>query len=155
ATRIYRNIQKGMNDESLISKMVAELRKHGLNAQLIEDVDRTGIFKGQPAFSTPYNDYRTDVTNARLVIETRKSPDPFSADDFRESARIMLVVIILGQDLTHWVLARREGGKFYVMNPDPGTNVEMVDLLAWMNGSPLDVKDVCGVKYLFAGIILR
>ena len=45
ANRIYLNIQKGMHDESLISKMVAELRKHGLKVQLIEDVDRTGVFK--------------------------------------------------------------------------------------------------------------
>lgn len=155
ANRIYLNIQKGMHDESLISKMVAELRKHGLKVQLIEDVDRTGVFKGLPGFSVPYSDYLKDVASASLTIETRKSPDPFNEDDFKASARIMLVVIIVGQNLTHWVLTRREGGKYYVMNPDPGKNAEMIDLLAWMNSPATTVKDVCGVKYMFAGIILR
>jgi hypothetical protein len=155
ADRIYRNIQKGIHDESLMSKMVAELKKHGLKVQLIEDEDRTGVFKSLPAFSGPYSDYRSDVASAALTIETRKSPDPFKADDFKDSARILLVVIIVGQNLTHWVLARREGGKYYVMNPDPGKNAEMPDLLTWMNGAATDVKDVCGVKYMFAGIILR
>ena len=76
ATNIYDRIQKRMGDESLISKMVAELRTHGLKVQLIEDVDRTGVFKSLPAFSTPYNDYRNDVASASLLIETRKSPGP-------------------------------------------------------------------------------
>lgn len=155
ATRIYRNIQKGIGDESLISKMVVELNKHGLKAQVIEDEDRTGVFKGMPAFTVPYSDYRNDVSKASLTIDVRKSLNPFKADDFKDSARIFLCVIIVGQDLTHWVLARREGGKFYVMNPDPGLNAEMPDLLTWMTGSPVDVKDVCGVKYLFSGIVLR
>ena len=89
ANRIYLNIQKGMHDESLISKMVAELRKHGLKVQLIEDVDRTGVFKSLPAFSVPYSDYLKDVASASLTIETRKSPDPFNEDDFKASARII------------------------------------------------------------------
>ena len=93
--------------------------------------------------------------NAGRCSSRGKSPDPFKADDFKDSARIFLCVIIVGQNLTHWVFARREGGKYYVMNPDPGLNAEMPDLLAWMNGSPFDVKNVCGVNYLFSGIVLR
>ena len=155
ATRIYRNIQKGIGDESLISKMVVELKKHGLKTQIFEDEDHTGIFKQLPAFTTPYNDYRNDVSNASLTIDARKSPDAFKADDFKESARLFLCVIIAAENLTHWVLARREGAKYYVMNPDPGLNAEMPDLLAWMNGSPIDVKKVCGVDYMFSGIVLR
>ena len=103
-------------------------------------------------FEPAYQAYKADVKN---VVPRHKRPGPnaFVAGDFDGFARLMLVVI-LANGLTHWVMARRWQNGVSVMNPDGGTESSLPNFLTWMNapaGTPLQIGNV---TYTFTGIVL-
>ncbi|MBX9699695.1 MAG: hypothetical protein K2X74_09670 [Acetobacteraceae bacterium] len=168
ADAIYRRIEKAPNDESLVSKVAAELGTLGLKTELIEDADLTAKQGGlrdngvtgplAAGFGSAYADFKSDV-KGKLTWTKRRRPNAFTAADFDGEARVMLVVgIATGQNQgkTHWVMARKDGqGQIMIMNPDGGTDSLDPGLLHWMNGPPAQPLKIGNVLYIFTGLALR
>jgi hypothetical protein len=161
ANKIYAQIWKGPNDESLISKVAGVLARFKLTSTIIEDRTKTGRMGAlrnpssplSSVFEPAYQDYKADVKN-KVPRDRRPGPAPFVDADFDDYARIMLVVA-LPKGETHWVLARRWNNAIHVMNPDGGTNGPVAGLLTWMNGPVTATKRIGNVDYGFTGVVLR
>ncbi|MBR0672298.1 hypothetical protein [Neoroseomonas soli] len=156
AKDVYQRIWRGQNDESEVSKIVGILSgDFKLKAALIEDRSKTGK-SGLRALSSDFDNaylaYKSDVQG--LPRDRRAATDPFTEADFDGDARLMLVVV-LPNGLTHWVLARRWNGSISVMNPDGGSEDTLPGLVAWMNAPFGTTQTIGAVDYNFAGIVLR
>jgi hypothetical protein len=152
---VYQRVWRAVNDESLVSKVMIEITKHRLEATIIENLSITAPLSHSPGFTKPYTDYLADVR--QFPREARPGPNAFAPDDFEHFARMMLVVALIPSQLTHWVLARKFNGNYWVMNPDGGSNTRMDDLVTWMNSmpNPFAPRKIGGVPYIFTGIAVR
>jgi hypothetical protein len=76
------------------------------------------------------------------------------ASDFDDDARVMLVCIIAdGTNRTHYLLARRDAGNYYVMNPDGGVDTLDNNLFTFVSTFG-GVRNYGGVPYIYTGIAL-
>jgi hypothetical protein len=154
--KIHRQIWERRTDVSLASKTAAFLYAHKLRLQLIEDKDRTDAIRASsPAFDLVYRKYKIDVRGSAVARFRRRGGNTFTAADFDDDARLMFIAVVVGSTGTHWLLARRDGGDFWVMNPDGGSDSRITNLLTWMNGAWTTMQTVGGANYLFSGTVLR
>jgi hypothetical protein len=63
----------------------------------------------------------------------------------------MLASIIASNGLMHFILARKDGPDYYVMNPDGGKDEKHNDLFTNYINS-LNPKTIGGVNYIFTGV---
>lgn len=153
---IHRQIWESRADVSLASKVAAYLYAHNLRLQLIEDKDRTDLIRASSAaFDLVYRKYKIDVRGSAVARFRRRGGNAFTAADFDDDARLMFIAIFAGSPGTHWLLARRDGGDFWVMNPDGGSDSRITNLLTWMNGAWTTMQTIGGANYLFSGTVLR
>jgi hypothetical protein len=154
--KIHRQIWERRADVSLASKVAAYLQTHKLNLELIEDKDKTDLIRASSApFDLVYRRYKIDVRGSAVVRFRRRGGNAFTATDFDNDARLMFMAILVGATGTHWLLARRDAGDFWVMNPDGGSDSRITNLLTWMNGAWTTMQSIGGVNYLFSGTVLR
>jgi hypothetical protein len=154
--KIHRQIWERRADVSLASKVAAYLYAHKLRLQLIEDKDRTDVIRASSAaFDLIYRTYKIDVRGSAVARFRRRGGNAFTAADFDDDARLMFLAMVVGSTGTHWLLARRDGGDFWVMNPDGGSDSRITNLLTWMNGAWTTMQTIGGANYLFSGTALR
>jgi hypothetical protein len=154
--KIHRQIWERRTDVSLASKTAAFLYTHKLRLQLIEDKDRTDAIRASSsAFDLVYRKYKIDVRGSAVARFRRRGANAFTAADFDDDARLMFIAMLVGSTGTHWLLARRDGGDFWVMNPDGGSDSRITNLLTWMNGAWTTMQTIGAASYLFSGTVLR
>lgn len=154
--KIHRQIWERRADVSLASKVAAYFYAHKLRLQLIEDKDRTDVIRASSAaFDLVYRTYKIDVRGSAVARFRRRGGNAFTAADFDHDARLMFIAMVVGSTGTHWLLARRDGGDFWVMNPDGGSDSRITNLLTWMNGAWTTMQTIGGANYLFSGTVLR
>jgi hypothetical protein len=154
--KIHRQIWERRADVSLASKVAAYLYAHKLRLQLIEDKDKTDVIRASSAaFDLTYRTYKIDVRGSAVARFRRRGGNPFTAADFDDDARLMFIAMVVGSTRNHWLLARRDGGDFWVMNPDGGSDSRITNLLTWMNGAWTTMQTIGGANYLFSGTVLR
>jgi hypothetical protein len=154
--KIHRQIWERRADVSLASKAAAFFYAHKLRLQLIEDKDKTDAIRASsPAFGLVYRKYKIDVRGSVVARFRRRGANAFTAADFDDDARLMFIAMVAGPPGIHWLLARRDGGDFWVMNPDGGSDSRITNLLTWMNGAWTTMQTIGRANYLFSGTVLR
>ncbi len=80
-----------------------------------------------------------------------RTPRALTPADFDSGIRAMLISIIMdGSGATHFVLARKDGGHYFVMNPDGASDEQDDNLFDYINS--FTVKTYGTVDYLYTGI---
>ena len=154
--KIHRQIWERRADVSIASKVAAFLYAHRLRLELIEDKDKTDIIRACSApFDLTYRRYKIDVRGTAVARFRRRGGNAFTVADFDDDARLMFIALAVGSAHTHWLLARRDGGDFWVMDPDGGSDSRITNLLTWMNGAWTTMQTIGGANYLFTGTVLR
>ena len=106
-------------DETLPTSIYRYAVANGLNAVIIESSSTAGTFGGKDMYKL----YRHMVAMEGLGAQL-KSRD-IADTDLDGNGRLFLVVKFTNSDLTHYILARKDGGRTFIMNPDPGSDDEM------------------------------
>jgi len=151
--RVYGQVQRGSGQESAPSKIDKFLNAQpGIRAWIMESPLRTGalIVGSKGALIKPWLEYSKELWSdwswrySRGLVE----------GDFRDGARVMLCSIIAdGSNRTHFILARKDGNDYYVMNPDGGSDELHNDLFSKYINS-YDAHDFGGVDYVYTGICI-
>ncbi|MGC4061914.1 MAG: hypothetical protein QM749_14110 [Aquabacterium sp.] len=151
--QIWQNVWRGNGpSESPVAYVSNFFLGNGRQSQFYEDQGRIGnLMDAMPAMVAPYMTHREELVSTGLAGQV----SPLLPEHFANNARILLVVIIAGVGLTHYVLARQENGGIWVMNPDGGQDTQQADLFAWVNGPAGGVANIGGVNYIFTGIFVR
>ena len=164
---LWQELKRGATsgeEEILPHSAIMNLRARGCTVELIEDKVRTAPLSLHAP--TDYGQYSTGLSTNGIVAQNR-ALDP--AGDFLNDARVFMIVGFLGRAtpfgppklLTHTVLCRLDGGMYWALNPDGGTDKaytlsEFQTFLA--NTSPmLPVKPEFASKtsYTYTGISYR
>jgi hypothetical protein len=145
-------------EEEIMPHEAAEtLREYGLQMTVIQDKGRTTALKASVA--TMYKAYKSGLKDIGLGRALR----PFDLNDFADNARLFLIVGFTPSGLKlRTVLARLDGGTYYVMNPDGGTDTAYTgtDLSSFLNApimktptmpNPLPFAGL-GKDYIYTGI---
>ncbi|MBU6498899.1 MAG: hypothetical protein KGJ41_08705 [Rhodospirillales bacterium] len=103
--------------ETLPSSVYAYALGKNLHAEIIESPQTAGAFATKPMYQL----YSYALGQAGIHPSVRELADA----DFAGNARLFLVVKFASSDLTHYVLARKDGAAVYIMNPDPGSDEAM------------------------------
>ncbi len=109
-------------DEVLPSSLVAYLGT-GHTAEILESPDTTKVLVKvtwalNKAMQGMYALYDGVVTASGCKRGIRD----IKADDLKSNGHLILVVKFALQDKLHYLLAREDSSKCYIMNPDPGTD---------------------------------
>lgn len=149
--RVYGQVQRGSGQESAPSKIDKFLNAQpGIRAWIMESPMRTGalIVGSKGALIKPWLEYTKELWTDGSWRYLRNLWEK----DFRDGARVMLVSIIAnGSNLTHFILARKEGNDYYVMNPDGGADEVHNDLFTDYINS-YGAHRFGGVDYVYTGI---
>ncbi|MGB0682964.1 MAG: hypothetical protein ACPGOV_09660 [Magnetovibrionaceae bacterium] len=116
---------------------------------ILEDTARTGGLVGK-LDKTAKAQYAALVSYEPAPTTGIKKEDrALAASDLQGGARALLVCIIAGTALMHYVLARHDGGSLWIMNPDGGTDSQVgLHSLAQV---PVTIG---GVGYIYTGIAI-
>ena len=137
--------------ETLPHSVAAWFQKNGRKAEIIESPNTNGglnpLTTQYPALKMLYDIYHAGANSAAVKIA---SADPSNAH-IAKGERLFLVSKLDGQDATHYVLARRDGGQSWIMNPDPGSDDQMDVPAVGAQFSTYGGKR----KYVFTGIAVQ
>ncbi len=146
--------------ETLPSSVYSYAVGKGLHAEIIESPSTHGAYSGK----NMYKLYRHAVALGGLggQLKSRDVADT----DLDGNGRLFLVVKFTNSDSTHYILARKDGGRVFIMNPDPGSDDEMPlpafndpistnskGVLVYDNGTT--VNDATHRNYVYTGIAVR
>ena|SRR5262249_29192747 len=147
---IYPQIWRTANGESapaLIDKYLNQ--QAGIRAWIMENPVRTAalMIGSRGALFEAWLEYSGEL----WTKSAWRYPRGLLEKDFNYDARIMLVSIIANSGLMHYILARRDGGHYYVMNPDGGSDNQSDDIFTGYIDS-YNPKTIGGVSYIYTGI---
>ncbi|GGB82510.1 hypothetical protein GCM10011352_05430 [Marinobacterium zhoushanense] len=151
--KIWQNIWQAKKEESPIAYVANFFIGNGKKAQLYEDQARiVDLMDGNPdAMAQAYGAHRDQLASTGMTGQI----SALNASHFDNDARILLVVLIASTGQGHYLLARKDGGNIWVMNPDGGRDTQQPNLYAWTSGKVGSVANVGGVDYIFTGIFVR
>jgi hypothetical protein len=124
---IYHQIWRVANGESapaLIDKYLNQ--QGGIRAWIMENPVRTAalMIGSRGALFKPWLDYSGELWKNSAW----RYPRGLLEKDFNHDARVILVSIIANSGLMHYILARRDGAHYYIMNPDGGSDGQHDDI---------------------------
>jgi hypothetical protein len=143
---------------------VTYLQSRGCTVEVIEDPAHTLLLSGRAR--SDYIQYTTGLTSHGIVPHNR----PLDlTKDFADDARVFIIVGFIGAPtrggppklLTHTVLCRKEGGMYWTLNPDGGTDkaYSLSEVQAFLANTNLiaPVKPEFASKktYIYTGINYR
>lgn len=145
--------------ESPVANVVTFFRQQRLHSDVYEDDARVNTLKDADAkMSDAWVAHRAQM-EARGIAGAEIRIASLVRERFQHDARILLVVLIAKPGpsfgLSHYVLARMEGDRVLIMNPDGASNTDfpMEKLLQWTNGPDPSVMNIGVDKpYIFSGI---
>lgn len=103
--------------ETLPSSILSYAQNEGLRAEIIESPQTAGLFGAKAMYQL----YRYTLGTLGINPTSREPADA----DMDNNGRLFLVVKFNNSDSTHYVLARKDGGLTYLMNPDPGSDDQL------------------------------
>ncbi|MGB0670482.1 MAG: hypothetical protein ACPGNT_03210 [Rhodospirillales bacterium] len=116
---------------------------------ILEDEKRTGTLLAQmPAgVKAKYGAFKSyePHPNTGIKVEARG----LTAADLTTGARAMIVAIIAGTDLMHFLLLRQDAGAVWIMNPDGGTDQQFA-----FNSLASQTFTAGNVNYIYTGIAI-
>lgn len=163
---IWGNIKRGKNTKGLSvnetepAKVVQYLTAKKRTVEVIENQDKTNLLRTAiPDLKVPHDFYKKQLSNNSI----KRTLEPLADKHFKDDARIMLIVAFQeGKSMpTHSVLARKDSGKIYVMNPDEGcdigfTSTDFWNFVGWKKlPAPMQTIGKSKAVYMFTGISLR
>ncbi len=150
--QIYNLAQRGVDQESAPSRIANHLSSRGLRVWIMESPATTlALLVGsRGALLGPWSEYCAEIWRDWAWRYWRG----LKPGDFDDNARAMLVCIIAdGSNLTHFILARRDAGHYWVMNPDGGSDTQDDDLFTFLNTIGHQ-RRYGGVPYVYTGICI-
>ena len=151
-------------EEILPHAAVTYLQSRGCTVQVIEDPAHTVPLSGRAR--ADYIQYTTGLTSHGIVPQYR----PLDlTKDFLNDARVFIIVGFIGAPtrggppklLTHTVLCRNEGGMYWILNPDGGTDkaYSLSEIQAFLANtnliSPVKPEFASKKTYIYIGISYR
>jgi hypothetical protein len=118
---VYQQIWMSPNGDSLPHRVAQFLAQHRCPVTVIEDRNRVNALVPAVGGTAPamLGFFRGGMAGENWCTMEDRALNLTS--DFNNFARIMLVCVIAGMNgATHYILARREAGHYWLMNPDGG-----------------------------------
>lgn len=140
--------------ESDITRLVNRLNTAPRSARLVEDTHRTGQFLTRfTGLATQYGTYLGERTALGHLAGTVDNVAQLPAGHER---RLLVVMFPKGSGYaTHYVLARLDGGRVWIMNPDGPSDTAFTpaEVANWMTGSLTGTLEIgTGHWYVYTGI---
>jgi hypothetical protein len=148
---IYPQIWRSAGDVSapaLIDKFLNG--QSGIRAWIMEDLKRTAalMIGSRGALFKPWCEYTGELWRNSAW----RYPRGLLEKDLNSDARVMLVSIIASSpSLMHYVLARRDGADYYIMNPDGPSDDKQNDIFTNYINSYNPMK-IGVTSYIYTGI---
>jgi hypothetical protein len=151
--RIYKRIWKEEGDESNIAKIAKyTYSKWGREAYVCENRYITSALKQDKQFAKEHTAFLGDMQAGGV---TTFSQTGMVEDMFKDGARVMLAVAFYNSKKKiklHFLLARKENGQIWVMNPDGGLDRAVSNFSSWVNRPESIYKDPKKTEYIFTGV---
>lgn len=155
ALEIYGIIQKAPHDESPAGAVASFLAGEGVAVEVLINKSVTkNLIAWDPsgALDKAYKEHKLEIKGKGIK---QKSINAYDAALLDDEGHLLLVCIIAGSTLSHYVLVRKDNGKIWVMNPDGGADQERKDTFINFLNTPGKNKDIGGVQYIFSGIAIH
>ncbi|WP_446810610.1 hypothetical protein ACH50O_03235 [Methylomonas sp. 2BW1-5-20] len=148
---IYNSTQRAPNEVSSPAKVVKTAQARGVQAWLMEAPWRTAALMAHAPLQLgpAWLEYTGELWKEWVW----RTPRSLARSDLDGGIRAMLISIIMdGSGATHFILARKDGQDYWVMNPDGGTDEIDNNLFDYID--KFEVKTYGGVDYLYTGICI-
>jgi len=146
---IYNSTQRAPNDVSSPAKVVKTALARGAQAWLMETPWRTAALMANSPIQlgSAWLEYSAELWK-EWVWRTPRSLTPA---DLTSGVRAMLISVIMdGSGATHFILARYDGGHYWVMNPDGASDEQDDALFDYID--KLTIRRYGRTNYLYTGI---
>lgn len=159
--KIWKNIRQDKDDEeseSPIAFLANFFIGNNRKVNIFEDTNRITALRKIPEMDKAYKQHVDELITTGikdLAAGVLVKNAPLSLASFNNDAHVILVAIIKDTGLTHYVLARKDKGDIWVMNPDGGTDTKQPNLIKWATGAVGEVAKIGNLNYIFSGVYLR